>query len=188
MYGNAPYTYDDWIAEGYQVGEYNNDELCIEYKFAYGIKEKDTADTAIARGVWSHLPSFIKEAFVESFVHSKRHTDDEWIKLFTKYKKLLESGNLADVDPDCMDPFPDNEISYDAVKFVTCEKIEKSGFAMSQAVERIVKAIGDSKLKRCINSISETLKHNPQCTVDNYRFDLIYNIGVLKKIRCESVL
>ena len=188
MEEKCPYTYEDWIDEGFQDGEYNHNELCIKQQFAYGIVEKDTVRTACKKEIWSHFPSFLKGAFVDVFKNQQRYTDEEWIKLFTRYKRLLESGELHKVDPDCMDPFPERQVNYDAVKFMMTETVEKNGFAMWQAVGRIIKALGNKQLKQRMFEIADILKQKPECIIDNYRFQLVYNIGVLKKVKCEYVL
>jgi hypothetical protein len=156
--------------------------------FPYSVNFNDTKDTCREKEIWSHFPSFLKEAFVNCFTYNKRYTDEEWIKLFTRYKHLLESGELNKVDPDCMDPFPEHQANYDAVKFMMTETVERNGFAMWQAVGRIVKALGNSQLRKRTLEIANILKQQPECIIDNYRFQLVYNIGVLKKVKCEYVL
>jgi hypothetical protein len=87
-----------------------------------------------------------------------------------------------------MDPFPERQVNYDAVKFMMTETVEKNGFAMWQAVGRIIKALGNKQLKQRMFEIADILKQKPECVIDNYRFQLVYNIGVLKKVKCEYVL
>ena len=183
--------------------------MAIKKKFPYGISFNDTKDTCREKEIWSHFPSFLKEAFVNTFAYDKRYTDEELIKLFTRYKRLLESGELQKVDPDCMDPFPEHQANYDAVKFMMTETVERNGFAMWQAVDRILKTLGDSRMRRQLLRISDVLKQKPEAFVyvtnsgkiyvdkmpedgetiaASYRFQLVYNIGVLKKVKCEYVL
>jgi DNA-binding helix-hairpin-helix protein with protein kinase domain len=188
MNGNLPYDYQDYGKISGEDETYNDNELCIKKKFPYGISFNDTKDTCREKEIWSHFPSFLKEAFVNTFAYDKRYTDEEWIKLFTRYKRLLESGELQKVDPDCMDPFPEHQANYDAVKFMMTETVERNGFAMWQAVGRIIKALGNSQLKQRTFEIADILKQQPECIIDNYRFQLVYNIGVLKKVKCEYVL
>ena len=188
MEDKFPYTYEDWIDEGFQDGEYNPNELCIKQQFAYGIVENDTVKTARKKEIWSHFPSFLKETFIEVFKNKQRYADEEWIKLFTRYKRLLESGELHKVDPDCMAPFPKYQANYGDVKFVKSETVERNGFALWQAVGRIIKALGNNQLKQRTFEITDILKQQPECIIDNYRFQLVYNIGVLKKVKCEYVL
>lgn len=188
MNGNVPYDYQDYGKIGNDDETYNDNELCIKKMFPYGVRLNDTEDTCREKEIWSHFPSFLKEAFVNCFIHNKRYTDEEWIKVFAKYKRLLESGELAKADPDCMDPFPEHQAIYDTVEFKMPETVERSGFAMWQAVGRIVKALDNSRLRKRILEIADILKQQPECTIDNYRFQLVYNIGVLKKVKCEYVL
>lgn len=188
MNGYKPYEYRDFGKISDDEVAYNDNELCIKKLFPYGVSLNDTNVSCGEKEIWSHFPSFLKEAFVNCFTYNKRYTDEEWIKLFTRYKHLLESGELNKVDPDCMDPFPEHQANYDAVKFMMTETVERNGFAMWQAVGRIVKALGNSQLRKRTFEIANILKQQPECIIDNYRFQLVYNIGVLKKVKCEYVL
>lgn len=187
MNGFLPYEYREFGLVG-DPGEYNDNELCMKQQFPYSTDFNKVEKHANHQEIWSHFPSFLKEAFVNCFTYNKRYTDEEWIKLFTRYKHLLESGELLKVDPDCMDPFPEHQANYDAVKFMMTETVERNGFAMWQAVGRIVKALGNSQLRKRTLEIANILKQQPECIIDNYRFQLVYNIGVLKKVKCEYVL
>lgn len=187
MNGHVPYDYQDFGKISNDEIEYNDNELCIKKDFAYGVNFNDTRD-ACEKEIWSHFPSFLKEAFVNTFAYNKRYSDDEWIKLFTRYQEILMSGELQRADRDCMNPFPESQVNYESVKFLLTEVVEKSGFAMWQAVGRIVKALGNNQLKRKTLEISDVLKQRPEFVIDNYRFQLVYNIGVLKKVKCEYVL
>ena len=183
-----PYTYDDWMNEGVQEGTYNPNTLCIEHKFAYGKSSEETKETACEKNIWSHLPSFLKLTFINAFVHNKRYTDDDWIKIFTKYKSLLQSGRLSRVDPNCMEVFPDDQIDYGAVDFSADEKAERTDFSIKRAVVKIAKIMDNSMLEKRAPEIANMLSRITKYTVDSYRFELVYNIGVLKKIKCENIL
>ena len=187
MEEKCPYTYEDWLDEGFQDGEYNNNELCIKRQFAYGVDEIDTMETACKVAMWSHFPSFLKEAFVAVFTKGKRYTDDEWIMIFSRYKKILESGKLDKADKDCKEPFPLQRVDYHSVSVMLTDMVEKNGFSMMQAVSHIAKELESNQLKKRILEISNVLKQQSEYTVDNYRFSLIYNIGILKKIKCEYI-
>ena len=208
MNGFVPYDYRDFGFFG-GPGEYNDNKLCMKQKFAYSTDRDKVEEQANCKKIWSHFPSFLKEAFVNCYTYNKRYTDDEWIKLFTKYKYLLESGELAKVDPECMNIFPDNEISYDTVRFALNETVVSRGFSACKAMEKILDEICEVRLKRSLPKIAKALKDKPECVVcitnkgniyideqpnigeiviASYRFCLAYNIGVLKKIKCEYVL
>ena len=208
MHNFPPYDYREFGLIGDQ-GEYNDNELCMKQQFAYSTDADKVENNANHKSIWSHFPSFLKEAFVNCFVYNKRYTDDEWIQLFTRYKNLLESGVIAKSDPECMNPFPENQANYDALKFTLNDTLERNGFVRWHAVGRIIKALGDDRIKRQVLKISDLLKKNPEVlvyvtddgdvyvdetpeegktVVANYRFRLVYNIGVLKKVKCEYVL
>jgi hypothetical protein len=209
MHNTSPYDYIDFGKNG-QDGEFNDNELCMQRKFPYSTESKNVEESAIYKNRWSHFTSFIKEAFVKTFKDGERYTDEEWIKLFVRYKHLLESGKLQKTDPDCMDPCPEYIVNYDAVKFMATEMVEKTGFAMWQVVGQILK-ISDKKgyIKKHLFKISDILKSKTEvfvyvsnvgkvyidkwpedeiCIVETYHFQLVYNIGVLKKVKCEHVL
>ena len=187
MEQQCPYAYEDWLSEGVQEGEYNPNKLCIEQKFAYGVDTGGTKETAYKSAIWSHFPSFLKEAFVDIFKNQKRYSDDEWIKIFLRYKRLLENGELQKVDSDCMNPFPKYVADYNALQFTeVITVIEQRGFTLRQAVDAIIKAIGNQQLNK--REIVKKLKQQPYYMVGDYSFQLGYNIGVLKKIKCEYVL
>lgn len=187
MNGSLPYDYRDYGKINSEDKEYNNNELCIGKQFPYktnGNNEK----VGTEREIWSHLPSFVKEAFVNTFSKGRRYSDDEWINIFTRYKELLETNKLLDADPDCLNPFAKTEINYDSVLFEITKCYEKSGFAMLHAIARIVKATKDESLKLHIIEIAKSLEEYTECKFDKYKFSLVYNIGILKKVKCESLI
>ena len=195
MNGRWPYNYEDlgrW--EEVKNEEQDADELCLKRLFPFALSEEETAQICkndrAETGCWSHFPSFLKEAFVDAFKNDKRHTDEEWIAIFSQYRALLVSGRLEKRDAFCMDPIPEPEhvIDYNAVTFGAMQAIERTGFAMWRVVSKIVEQIKDRQLKKHIDYIAKVLKQENECIVDQYRFTLIYNIGVLKKIKCENVL
>ena len=187
MNGSSPYEYKDYGKVNSEDKQYNNNELCIKKQFPYHTTD-DKEKIGTEKEIWSHFPSFLKEAFVNAFSKGKRYSDDEWISMFTKYKELLESNELLKADPDCMNPFPKKSIDYADVKFEVTKKYEKSGFAMIHAVARIVKATKDENLKVHVIEIAKALADASECKIDKYKFTLVYNIGLLKKVRCESVM
>lgn len=185
MNGIKPYEYRDYGLISYDDVEYNDNELCVAKKFAYSADAAKTSEESQAREIWSHFPSFLKEAFVAVFSKGKRYTDEEWIMIFARYKKILESGELYNADVDCKESFPIKEVDYKTVKFRLSDIVEKNGFSMSQAILHIAKELESNQIKKRMLEISNVLKQQSEYTVDNYRFSLVYNIGVLKKIKCE---
>ena len=184
MNGHFPYDYRDYGKSDNDEHKYNNNELCIDHRFAYGVEPTQNPDLCEPE-IWSHLPSFLKEAFVDVFTYNHRYTVDEWIKFFERYRDLLASGELKGRDPECDSAFPDTVLDYNTVRFDLTKTVERSGFVMTHAVGRIVKLIGRKELFRHINTIVKALKQQPEFIIDSYKFRLIYNIGVLKKVSCE---
>jgi hypothetical protein len=184
MNGHFPYDYQDHGKVSDDDIHYNDNELCLDHTFAYGVEPSENPELC-EREIWSHLPSFIKEAFVDAFTYNHRYTDDEWIKFFERYRALLTSDELQTRDPECMQAFHGTEIDYNAVSFGLTKTVERSGFVMTHAVGRIVKLIGRKDLLRHVPSIVKALRQQPEFIVDSYKFRLVYNIGVLKKVSCE---
>lgn len=187
MNGQKPFDYQDWGKISDDDHQYNDDELCIKKQFAFGEDGFVSAD-AVEKSIWSHLPSFIKTAFVNSFGYNTRYSDDDWLKMLKRYKDLITSGRIKNADSNWENPFPEDVIDFDKVKFALTESFERSGFAMAHAVARIAKAMKEPWSQDKTVFISKALQHDPELIMDSYKFQLIYNIGVLKKVRCESVL
>ena len=105
--------------------------------------------------------------------------------IFARYKKILDSGELYKIDLDCKEAFPTQQVDYNTVKFRLSDVVEANGFSMSQVVSRIAKELESGQIKKRMLEIANVLKQQPEYTVDNYRFSMVYNIGILKKIKCE---
>lgn len=155
--------------------------FCVEGKFAYGLNARDTNPSCKERAIWSHLPSFIKEAFVKTFTGIGRISPKEWIQLFEHYRNLLQSRSIVETGV-----FPTNEIDYSKVLFPLAKN--GKGFLMEHAVIRVARALNDKNIKDLgvIAEVVKALKREPVCEYGGYRFSLVYNIGVLKKV--EAVL
>ena len=185
MNGTKPYDYADYGQVNDDKNQFNDNELCAAKKFAYSLSSEETYSECREKNIWSHFPSFLKEAFVDVFSKGKRYTDDEWIMIFARYKKILDSGELYKIDLDCKEAFPTQQVDYNTVKFRLSDVVEANGFSMSQVVSRIAKELESGQIKKRMLEIANVLKQQPEYTVDNYRFSTVYNIGILKKIKCE---
>jgi rRNA-processing protein FCF1/tRNA A-37 threonylcarbamoyl transferase component Bud32 len=83
--------------------------------FSYALGEKSNKKTPDGRWrfCWSHLPYKVKEAFYETFHFSGQYAKEverlnaqDWIALFSEYRRLLESGKFEQRDPESILLFP----------------------------------------------------------------------------------
>ena len=180
--GCMPYSYAEYgyvdLDEGYE-----DIDLQIDKSFPYTLDRSKLCKYCTRKEIWSHMPSFIKEAFVNTFTGKKRLTTKEWIVLFEHYEKLLRENRIN--DPEAHLAFATKEISYSDVEISLSEEHIDKGFLMTHAVARVMKPFNDENLKSHIIEVAEALKHKPIYMVDRYTFSLVYNIGILKKVKAE---
>lgn len=158
---------------------------CIESDFPYGLDYNSTGKSCENLNIWSHFPSFLKEAFVDAFKNNIRRTPEEWKVIFEKYLKIIDD-RLPDVDTEHNSISPANVADYNSLIFKVTEIYEHRGFTMAQAAVRCIRNLGYNGLAPYIKDIVKSLKVNPNYTLgDKYKFSLIYNIGVLKKVQLE---
>lgn len=187
MNGYKPYDYRD-----FGRFDYDNDdnELCLASIFPYGESVYKTRYRASERVIWSHLPSFLKTAFVNTFKRGVRYEDEDWLRLFKRYKELIEKGKLKH-DNGNLSFYPLKKADYSSVKFASMEPITKRGFVMWQTVGKILNELDDTRLKgkgKYAHEIANALQNSDEYIISRYRFKLVYNIGVTNKITCEYVL
>ena len=188
MNGYKPYDYRDFGKFGY---EYNDNELSLNSSFPYAEAEKRTKFDASEKALWSHLPSFLKTAFVNTFQKGVRYSDNDWLRLFKRYKELLDSGKLQMADSEALSFYPEKKIDYSCVKYEAMEPITESALTLSVASGKILKRLDDDSFKgkgKYAYEIAEALENSFTHKIGRYSFNLVYNIGVLKAIRCEYVL
>jgi hypothetical protein len=171
-------TYNGWSNEDFELKQ------CINYNFQYS--DTVPSNNRSAENIWSCFPSFIKQAFVNVFKNEVKLSPQAWIVYFERYSKLLDT-RLKKVDEGCNDIEPEFYMVYEDVDFPLNEEYENCGFNMAQAVQRCVEDCGDSSLFSSVQKVVERLKKDSSCVVDDYRFSLVYNIGVLKKVKLEVV-
>lgn len=181
MNGQFPYSYMDWGYIDNGDNQYEDVELCVNKLFAYSENVKNTNSNCSERQIWSQLPSFLKKCFVNCFSKNVRYSPTQWIKVFEHYLGLLKTKKIA--NPECDKAFPENEISYDTVEFSYSKEHEVKGFTMAHAVARLIRHSKSDTLKGYLKEIVQALKQQPQYSIDKYDFVLVYNIGILKKIK-----
>lgn len=158
---------------------------CIESDFPYGLDYNSTGKSCQNLNIWSHFPSFLKEAFVDAFKNNIRRTPEEWKVIFEKYLKLLD-GRLASIDSEYNSVSPHSVADFNSLRFKITEIYEHTGFTMARSVAECVRKCGNNSLLPHMKYIVKSLKEKPVCHLgEQYKFSLIYNIGVLKKVQLE---
>ena len=181
----APYSVSD------RNGSVTDEEAlarCADSVYPYSADQTAMSpDKTAWYSVWSHFPSFLKEAFANVFSSTrKRYTVDEWTEIFRRYKTILENGELEAVDPLCYQYAQAEPIEFEKTEFILSSQVELSGFSFEQIIRRIGVLFKDALLDEKAGEIADGLKLSPVFEIGKYRFELIYNMGVLKKIRCKS--
>ena len=125
-----------------QGGESAEDNI-KKMDFPYPLGELSNGKAPIGpwRYIWSHLPYELKRAFYYTFTAGQKYSTEEnrldargWLIIFRKYKRLLESGVLAEQDPMSLELFPtrhkNTSISSQNIEYITCklcgQKVQKN--------------------------------------------------------------
>ena len=161
---------------------------CADSVYPYSADQTAMSpDKTALYSVWSHFPSFLKEAFANVFSSTrKRYTVDEWVDIFRRYKNLLENGELEAVDPLCYQCAQTEPIEFDKTDFILSSQVEVSGFSFEQIARRLGVLFKDAAINENAEEIADGLSVSPVFEMGKYRFEVIYNMGVLKKVRCKS--
>lgn len=181
MNGHFPYECGDFgqyfNGDRLSEEEEENLKLCVNFKFAYSNIQSNTNIECKEKELWSNLPSFLKDIFVDCFSLNKRLNPSEWIKVFEKYKAILLDGKISE------EAFPDEEIDYNLVKFSLENEHSEKGFVMENVIKKLIRLINDWDLIDLTKEIANALKNQSEFHIYNYKFKLVYNIGILKKVK-----
>lgn len=196
-----PYNYMDLGEESDDDEELEYIKLCVEHRFIFDAFSDSKNDNIFNRYQWSYLPSFLKEAFAKVFSENTVIDVEMWIKMFKKYRNLLENKRVKNkgfynlFPPNIQQDELKNQIAdFSDVQFDLSTTLEKKGFALTHAIIKLCKEVKDKKLysindrsefdniTKNIKSIAQTLKQDKEYIYNDYHFRLIYNIGVVKKI------
>ena len=185
-----PYTVSDHNDEAPTPGlEQEEEEIifCADSVYPYSAVETEVSPTNVALyTVWSHFPSFLKEAFVNVFSGTcKRYTVDEWIAIFNRYNTLMKNGELEAVDPLYLEYAQVESIEFEKLEFMLASEVEISGFSLEQILGRIGEFFKANAINEKIKEIADGLKVAPVFEIGKYRFELLYNMGILKKVKCK---
>ena len=191
-----PYENTNFSDEYDDTDEKNR--LKVEHEFAYSNDEnkyangqtiarlKNGEDMRVAHAIWSHLPSNLKNLFINTFSKSNiRYPDETWIYAFEVYQKSLK--NLLKKDKEANQIYTENAIDYKKVEIFETKSFNEKGFTIKQALRKILKRIDGKKLSdKTLLEIEDGLKKAKELKVgDSFKFRIDYNIGVLKQISCE---
>lgn len=132
---------------------------------------------------WSHLPSYIKDAFISSFNKGEKHFKPkdrlkatEWLELLRRYRKDLD-GALVSKDPEYDVAFPKTEINYDDVKLANERKVTR--LSLNSLVEAAFQSLSlplDSSKR---DLAKKELAGKGVYEDSDIRIELIVNLGVI---------
>ena len=194
LMGTLPYDISDYDKDGCVGDEKRNRILKYEKRFPYSLSADEYAngekvenyknDMRFSHATWSHLPSFIKTLFVETFYQNKRYNDDSFIVFFKRYKEYLAKKDLKDKEANKL--YPDTVIEYEKTKYDFEKALEKKGFNLESIISKIYEEANQGKQinKETTSKVASALKQSKSCNVGRCKFNLVYDIGVLKKVKC----
>ena len=111
---------------------------------------------------------------------------EKWGECGLKHKgDLLDNGELVKKDCDCLLLYNSKPIDYACLGNVKMIRtLQSSGFTMKDTIKRLLVELNKNGSPLSIDAkmISEYLKHNRVMEVNNYTFQLLFNIGVYQKV------
>ena len=163
--------------------------------FPYFMKPNLTEEKAPANGAcaakWSHLPSYLKEAFIsvaskdqgKRYEPNKRLTAHDWLELFIRYRRDLTTGFLKDKYPDYNVAFPTTPIDYKVVETVNEKAIRKMSF--SKAIEAAYASVGlsGSINPQKVENIKTELKSKGVYEDSEVKIVVVFNVGIMMEIK-----
>ena len=172
-------------------------------KCCFGFSLTDETKTLLYRhddhsARWSHLPHFVRQAFMISFTTSDpscRPSPTKWREILECYRRMLDEGYLQQFDKDCT-------VLYDfrgkGLPYSVLEKIEKEmictfegiGFTFHEAIQSLLKAAEKSIKNLNIDEarLAEDLKWQPIVSLDaKTKVKVLLNVGVLKKLSLKTM-
>ena len=142
---------------------------------------------------WSHLPGYIKKAFVnvgamngKNFGEDKRLSSKEWLVLFKHYLNDLKNGKL-NKDPDCNVGYHDprsQPISYSLVdiEYSTIVTSIQREFSLEKCIDKILTIAKIVNKVDLIKLIVQTLSECESYKDKNIKILLKKNLGVLYEV------
>ena len=172
----------DGVDDNYVKAAYNR-EFPYDVKDVWVKLDNNVSYHGSGEAIWSHLPSFVKQAFHKVFKLGQTISVEQWISIFEKYRKLLDGDELKAKD-DLYDNYNVHEISIDYKKVIFMSQETEISFTMEGAVKKLIKkhCKDHPELNEYAKDIALSLKKQPVVTALKYNFKVIFNIGIIKKI------
>ena len=199
MIGLFPYSYKD--AKKYptdEEGEYDemlgkmwNLRLAVHRIFPYRTNEDLTLKTAVYKEGWSHFPSFVKKAFEDVFLIGKDYKPEDWLKIFTRYKDILEDGTLENIDKDNYNLVLFNKgniASYKDYTISLLREISMKDLTVFGAAKKCFIKQGLSAPDELCRRIEEKLAKVYKTTIDDlYEVELVSDNGLFKEVKIKGL-
>lgn len=172
-------------------------EYAAKGKFPYSLKKEETESHQIAGGSWgtvnwSHLPSYLKKAFIDVGSVSlrdkgllKRKTPEEWIPILSMYLEDLESGLLASLDPDAEKGIlsPDQPaIDYEKVAFDDLRELKTEDLSILSALRKGLSAM---KMRVDPEVVAKSLAKEKVYESDSLKAELLAYIGCYAEVHLK---
>ncbi len=179
--------------------EYNQEDLSKMGKFPYSLNSEATKLSAPLTGFaavnWSHLPSYIKKAFISVGQHddgnfSNRISSEDWLRLFTAYEKDLDNGRL-DSDPYkdegvfCCREDMGKEIDYSFVDLNL--DVIRTGFRLNEVVENILADLYAEESPFVVGEISDFLRERAVYSNGKLKMSMRRNLGFFFEIEASAL-
>lgn len=142
---------------------------------------------------WSHLPHFVRQAFMISFTTSDpscRPSPTKWREILECYRWMLDEGYLKQFDKDCtvLYDFRGKSLPYSELEKIKNNMIyafEGTGFTFHEAIQSLLKAAEERIENFNIDEarLEEDIKRHPIVSLDEKaKVEVLLNIGVLKRL------
>ena len=100
----------------------------MDFSYPFGERSNKKTPDGPWRYIWSHLTYELKEAFYHTFRKDGKYSQentrlsvDDWLRIFTKYLDLLDSGKLGEQDKMSEVLYPTRHKKNPNVKYVKCK-------------------------------------------------------------------
>ncbi|MCI1734942.1 MAG: hypothetical protein LKM30_04315 [Bacilli bacterium] len=196
FFGKNPYSYCT-NAKDPNDKEANDYLLKNQYPpFAYNLKR---SNKRIPKGIygilWSHLPGFLKEDFVNEFTGTKVIATGQWLDDMKSYLHYLLDGRIAKVDPEANSILPESSLPYKLLALPR-PKDERSSAVTGLVMKAVIceALLQLPSLSRILSPffwdpIVIALEHSPiyegQYRNGKLTVRLEKNNGILKTVRAE---
>ena len=157
--------------------------------FGFTLDEEDCKkrQNPINFAIWSRFPSYIKEAFYQTF-HKRgknnkpkdRLSPQKWLELLKSYRYHFTSGKFLNDDSDFHQLIPSKPVSFKSMllepsKFVT---LKISSFSLSQLLEDLKQKLKSHKYKKT-DQILRLIESKGEINSENLKLKVNQNLGFM---------